>query len=270
MTTIITKHFGAKASNQSPIINVSDTEILLSKLGSISAWWRPDTRFNPTIQNGAWLDRINDIPLTLRNGQWPIRNIGMNEMPYLQFTRANNTILKTPIESNLWPIDRKPWTFAWIGQPSQDSSYAGNEGVFGNAQAGTGEFPSAVFYQGNSAAKPIWVREANSPVTSTIAGFPFETGPNLVIVQRNPNGDPGDRSAIYVDNVKAETGSDGNPNNTNSHLLIGGNMREGGTSLTNASFGGRIYDLFVFNSYLSSNERALLSEYANQRYNMGI
>lgn len=271
MTTIITTHAGAQPPASAPVIGVSAHEIKVAQIAGLQAWWRADVLYNPGVSGGFWRDRVNDVPLTLRNAQWPVLVAnGKNGKPYLQFNRTAGTILQSPEAAGLWPLGPAPWTFAWIGQPSDNITAAANEGVFGNEQAGTGQAPSAIFYQGNDASKPIYVREAGSPITSTSTGYPAAASPNLVIARRDPGAGAGGRIQVYVDGAGAPLNGEGNPKNTNSRLLVGGNMAAGSNSMTNAAFGGRIYDLFVFHRAISALDREALLAYAQSHYGIAL
>ncbi|CAB3889553.1 hypothetical protein [Achromobacter piechaudii] len=270
MSSLITRHLGVNAPASAPVISVSDVEVQVSRIPGLKAWWRADALFNPDPTAGAWRDRVNDIALTLRRASWPVRTPGgIADRDYLQFNQQLGTILQTPADVALWPVGPNPWTFAWVGQPSPNN-FIVNEGVFGNEQAGAGQLVSAVFYQGNSANKPIVINEGGADLGYTTAGFPASGGPHLVVLSRNPGADAEspDRLRCYVDGVGQTTVSRANPQNTNSRLLVGGNTNTAGSGVTNAGFGGRIYDLFVFHSVLTAGDRAILSAYSYERYGL--
>ncbi|MCS3505024.1 hypothetical protein [Achromobacter sp. JUb104] len=267
MTSLITRHIGVNAPATAPVVAVSDLEVQVSRIPSLKAWWRADTMFNPAAGDGAWRDRVNDIPLTLRRAAWPVLTPGgQNGKSYLQFNAALGTILSTPADAALWPLGPSPWTFGWIGQPS-GAAQAANEGVFGNEQGGgTGSLASAIFYVGTE-DKTVWVREAGAAVVTAASGYPASGGPHFMLAARQPNANPAaNRLKFYVDGVEAPTNAPGNPMNTNSRMLIGGNLSAAGSSVTNAAFGGRLYDLFVFHSVLTAEERAILAAYSESHY----
>ena len=97
--TIITVHRNAKAAPDAPVVSVSDLELAVSQLPGLRAWWRPDVMFRPSPVDGVWVDRVNDIPLTLWRSAWPVlMQGGQGGQPYLQFTRTNGTILASPAD----------------------------------------------------------------------------------------------------------------------------------------------------------------------------
>jgi hypothetical protein len=269
MTSLIVTHRNAVAASNAPVVAFQPEEVAVAGLPSLRAWWRADESYNPATVNGAWVDRVNSIPLTLRRSTWPVRTSGgIGGRDFLQFAQTAGTILQTPADAALWPLGPSPWTFAWIGEPSANN-YGVNEAVFGNEQAGSGQFPSSVFYQGNDTNKPLWIRENNAAVTNTTGGFPPSGGPHLMIVSRNPGGGPSaDRLRVYADGVEQSVLTPANAQNSNSRLLVGGNINAASTSVTNAGFGGRIYDIWAFNTVLTADERAVLSDYAAAIYGL--
>lgn len=269
MTSLIVTHRNAVAAPNAPVVAFLPEEVALAGIPGLRAWWRADESYNPASVDGAWIDRVNGIPLTLRRASWPTRTAGgAGGRDFLQFSQLAGTILQSPADAALWPLGPNPWTLAWIGEPSANN-YGVNEGVFGNEQAGSGQLPSAIFYQGNDTNKPLWVREANNSVTNTTGGFPPSGGPHLMVVSRNPAAAVGaDRARVYSDGAEQSILSPGNPQNTNSRLMVGGNIAAGGSTVTNAGFGGRIYDLWAFNKVLTADERDILSDYAAVIYNL--
>lgn len=269
MTSLIVSHRNAVAATNAPVIAFTPEEIAVAAIPSLRAWWRADESYNPATVDGAWVDRVNGIPLTLRRAVWPARTPGgAGGRDFLQFSQTAGTILQTPADAVLWPLGPNPWTFAWVGEPSANN-YGVNEGVFGNEQAGSGQLPSAIFYQGNDTNKPLWVREANSSITNTTGGFPPSGGPHLMVVSRNPAATIGsDRVRIYADGAEQSIITPGNPQNTNSRLLVGGNTNAANSSLTNAGFGGRIYDIMIFHAVLTPDQRALLTAYSQSQYGL--
>lgn len=271
MPTILTQYANANPPASAPIIVVSPEEIAVSRIVGLAAWWKADVMYKPDSSGGSWRDRVNDTPLTLRRASWPVLTQGgQNGKAYLQFSQTAGTVLQTPVDAALWPLSPNPYTFAWIGQPSPNN-YGVNETVFGNEQAGSGQKPSAVFYVGNDVNKPIFFREGDVTSASTNAGFPPSGGPHLMVINREPSAIAvADRVKVFADNVAVPYTGTGVGANTNSRLLVGGNMSADNSVVSNAGFGGRIYDLFVFRSPLSISDRAILAAYLQSQYALPV
>lgn len=263
MPTILFSHRGVTAPAGAPVLGYTDVELQIAKLPGLRAWWRADESYRPTA-GGSWRDRINDIPLTLARNTWPVRTPGgAGGHDFLQF-QAGGTVLESPAAAALWPLNPNPWTFMWIGRFEGPSGGA-QGGVFGNRSVTNA---SVIFYNQNvgDSFGAIYGRENGAPISNTVDTFAPNTPDGLYVVSRNPLASE-HRFKVYVNSEdKAITGT-GNPANTNSQLLIGGNLADAG-AVTNANFRGRIYDLLVFDRALSQQVADMqpVQQYASERY----